>query len=147
MRVSPYAAGPPTAVITAHFARVPVACIATPADFIASESSTIESFFGACQDIIDGKFCALFEDHEHKWYVTRNAAGAVAVLATVPTPPFGTANAAALAITSHYSPPTPTPAGHVAPPPCRFVDMVLSAMEYKCFFEMMVNGVKRHARK
>jgi hypothetical protein len=72
---------------------------------------------------------------------------AVAVLATVPTlPPFGTANAAALAITSH-SPPTPTPAGHVARPPCRFVDMVLSAMEYKCFFEMMVNGVKRHARK
>ena len=39
-------------------------------DFIGSDlNSSVNKFYAECRDIIEGKFCPLFEEHEHKWFV------------------------------------------------------------------------------
>mmetsp|Transcript_19993 Transcript_19993/g.28724 ORF Transcript_19993/g.28724 Transcript_19993/m.28724 type:complete len:149 (+) Transcript_19993:70-516(+) len=38
-------------------------------DFTASKGSTVKEFYAECRSSIEGGFTALFEDHEHKWFV------------------------------------------------------------------------------
>ncbi len=37
--------------------------------FIEQEGSTITDFYSECQDILEDKHCALFEEDENKWFV------------------------------------------------------------------------------
>ena len=38
-------------------------------NFVKSRKSTITEFYAECRDSMEGKFTALFEEHEHKWFV------------------------------------------------------------------------------
>ena len=38
-------------------------------DFVKSRSSSITEFYAECRDAMEGKFTALFEEHEYKWFV------------------------------------------------------------------------------
>ena len=37
--------------------------------FVTSKGSTISDFFSECRAAMENKFCALFEEHEHHWFV------------------------------------------------------------------------------
>ena len=37
--------------------------------FLSREGASQKEFMMQCQDVIDGKFCALFEENEHAWFV------------------------------------------------------------------------------
>jgi hypothetical protein len=37
--------------------------------FVTERGSTIGEFFAECRDAMENKFCALFEEHEHHWFV------------------------------------------------------------------------------
>lgn len=38
-------------------------------DFVISNGSTIVEFYAECRSSLNGDFTALFEEHEHKWFV------------------------------------------------------------------------------
>ncbi|GAB9472690.1 hypothetical protein Gpo141_00009863 [Globisporangium polare] len=40
-------------------------------EFIESEGATIDEFFRECRGVVDGHYTALFEEHEHAWFVDR----------------------------------------------------------------------------
>ncbi|CAM9205591.1 unnamed protein product [Heterosigma akashiwo] len=37
--------------------------------YIDEQGLTIQDFWSACQDAISDKYCAIFEEHEHHWFV------------------------------------------------------------------------------
>jgi hypothetical protein len=37
--------------------------------FIGQEGSTIRKFYTECENIMEDKYCALFEEDENKWFV------------------------------------------------------------------------------
>mmetsp|Transcript_8159 Transcript_8159/g.10805 ORF Transcript_8159/g.10805 Transcript_8159/m.10805 type:complete len:150 (+) Transcript_8159:29-478(+) len=38
-------------------------------EYIDDQGCTIQDFWMACKDAIEDKYCALFEEHEHHWFV------------------------------------------------------------------------------
>jgi hypothetical protein len=38
-------------------------------EFLKKEGYSEAVFYQSCQDIVDGKFTALFEEHEHQWFI------------------------------------------------------------------------------
>lgn len=77
-------------------------------DFVKGRDSNIRDFYSECRDALDGKFVALFEEHEHKWYVyitPHDMLYGNVIIAYVRTD--------------------------------RFVDILMSWLEYDAFYEMM----------
>ena len=37
--------------------------------FLEEQGISNETFFTECQQVMNDQFCALFEDHQHKWFV------------------------------------------------------------------------------
>lgn len=37
--------------------------------FVVSKGSTIAEFFAECRGAMENKFCAIFEEHQHHWFV------------------------------------------------------------------------------
>ena len=37
--------------------------------FLSEHGSTQQAFYIQCEEVLEGKFCALFEESEHKWFV------------------------------------------------------------------------------